>query len=169
MAEKNILVDGIEVNYEGLFDLQGLLRKFDELIKEKGYAKVEKERSQRVTPNGKEFFIELRPGKVPHPYHMIFMKIKMYCTEIEEVDAKIAGKPKRLEKGKVTILMDAWEMTDYENRWEQTPWYTVWSQVVDKIFYKYMNRFQGPVIGDVHYIRDNLQAYLDLHRYLIED
>lgn len=169
MVEKNLLVDGLEINYEGLFDVQKLLAKIDELTGSKGYKKVEKERTEKVTENGKELFIELRPMKVPHPYHMLFIYMYVTIKDIEDVDIKINGKPAVVQKGKVNILINGWEWTDYEGKWEQTAWYTVVSTMFDKFIYRFSDKYAGEVTGDTHFVYDNLKAYLDLHKYLSED
>lgn len=169
MVEKNLLVDGIKFEYEGLFDLQKLLYKIDELTIKKGYARVEKERSQKVGQNGKDFFIELRPTKKPHPYHMLMIKIKIYAEDVKIVDVKIDGVSDKLERGKVKIIFDGWEYTDFMFRWEQKPWYHVARNVFDKFVYKFIGKYSGTVVEDTHYLYDNIKAYLELHRYAIED
>lgn len=168
MVEKNLLVDGLEINYEGLFTVDGLFKKIDQLTGSKGYARVEKERSEKVTEKGKEIFFELRPAKVPHPYHMLFIYMYITIKDVEDIEIIIDGVKKIVQKGKVNIEVNGWEWTDFFGRWEQNPWYTVLSNVVDKFIYRFTDRYGNMVVGDTHYVYDNLKAYLDLHRYISE-
>ena len=64
MSEKKLVIDGLELHYEGLFDLNNMLNAIDKYAAERGYSKGEKRRQEKVTPSGKEFNIELRPTKV---------------------------------------------------------------------------------------------------------
>ena len=60
MTEKNLIVDGLELHYKGLFDLQRLLKEIDRYSSERGYTKGEKRREEKITTSGKEFSMELR-------------------------------------------------------------------------------------------------------------
>ena len=47
MVEKTLVIDGLELNYKGLFDVNGLLKKIDKNIGARGYSKGEKRREEK--------------------------------------------------------------------------------------------------------------------------
>ena len=48
MVEQKHLVDGLELHYEGLFDLNDLLKTIDKYTAERGYTKAEKRRQENA-------------------------------------------------------------------------------------------------------------------------
>ena len=166
MLEKKIVIDGLELHYEGLFDLNELLKAIDKYAKERGYAKAEKRRQEIVTPSGKEFSMELRPTKVKTEYYALMIKIRMNITNLKEVEVLKNKVKTKLNKGNVNMVFDAWALTDYRKRWEQKPLYYFLRALVDKfIWHFHFDKFHGELIEDTHFLHTNIKAHLNLHRY----
>ena len=167
MSEKNLVIDGLELNYEGLFDLNELLKALDKYTAERGYEKAEKRRQEKVTPSGKEFSIELRPIKIKTEYYSLMIKIRMNITNLRDVEVLKNKTRTRLNHGSISMIFDAWAISDYMYRWEQKPFYYFLRVLVDKFVYKFHSgKFHGELVDDTHYIYDNIKAHLNLHRYL---
>ena len=165
MTEKNLVVDGIEINYQGFFDLNGLLKTIDKYSSEKGYSKEEKRRSEKVTPSGKEFSIELRHTKKKSDFEILMIKMRMNITNIKDAEVIREGIKTRLQKGNVNIIFDAWIISEYETRWEQKPWYyflrSIYERSIKVIF---TGKLEGEVSNDCHHIYDNIKAHLNLYK-----
>ncbi len=71
MSEKKLYLDGLELTYEGLFNLNELLKAIDVMIKDRGYVKGEKRREEVIKSTGREFSIELRPVKKKTDYFVL--------------------------------------------------------------------------------------------------
>ncbi|MBD3354919.1 hypothetical protein GF361_02960 [Candidatus Woesearchaeota archaeon] len=166
MSEKKIVIDGLELHYEGLFDLDELLSAIDKYSKERGYSKSEKRRHETIKPESKQFSMELRPAKVKTEYYSLMLKIRINITNLKEVEVKKDKVKTKLNKGDITMLFDAWAVTDYRNRWENKPLYYFLMTVVDKFIYKFhSDKFHGELIEDTQYIYQNIKAHLNLHRF----
>lgn len=165
MAEKNLLIDGLELHYEGLFDVNELLKAIDRYCADRGYSKSEKRRTQKVTASGRELSMEMRPTKVKTEYQTFRIKIRLHITNITDVEV-LRGKAKtKLNKGDVTMIFDAWSITDYKGRWENKPVYYAFRKMIDKFVYNFLDKMTGEVVGDTHYIYKNVKAFLELHKY----
>jgi hypothetical protein len=166
MPEKKLVIDGMELHYEGVFDLHGLLRAIDKYAEERGYSKREKRRQEIVTPSGKEFSIELRPAKVKTEYYTLMIKIRINITNMEEVSVMKGKAKKKMHKGNVDMLFDAWAITDYRRRWQQKPYYFFLRALVDRfVWHFHFDKFQGELVDDTNFLHKNIKAYLNLHRY----
>ena len=164
MAEKTLVIDGLELNYKGLFDVNGLLKKIDKNIVERGYSKGEKRREERITASGKEFSIELRPVKRKTDYEAVMIKIRIEITNLKDVEVMRNKVKTKMNQGNVHMLFDAWTTTDYEWRWEQKPLFYFLRNLVERITYKFhTDKFFSEVSDDTHFVYNNIKAYLELH------
>jgi hypothetical protein len=170
MVEKTLVLDGLELNYQGIFDLNKLLRTIDELLSERGYKKSEKIREEIIKPTGKYFNIELRPGKAMTEFYSLMIKIRIEISDLQEVEVIVDNVKRTMNKGNVNMLFDAWTTTDYEHRWEQTPWYWILRGFFEKFFFKvHTDKYFNVLVDDTHHIYNNVKAHLNLHRFLTRE
>jgi len=166
MSEKRLLIDELELNYNGLFDLQDMLKAIDGMIADRGYAKNEKERTEKVSQTGKEFFMELRPVKRKTAFYVLMVKLRVYINNLKDVEVLKDDKKIVLNEGEIRVLFDAWTTTDYEFRWEQKPVYYFLRNLFERFVYKvHTDKYHDEVIDDTHFIHRNLKAYLNMHRF----
>ena len=80
MSEKKLYLDGLELIYEGLFNLNELLKAINAIVKDRGYVKGEKRREEVIKSTGREFSMELRPvkRKTDNKIAIILMVRKFY-------------------------------------------------------------------------------------------
>ena len=166
MTEKKLVIDGLELHYEGLFDINELLKTIDKYAAEKGYSKAEKRRQELVTPSGKEISMELRPTKIKTEYYALMIKIRINITNFEDVEVLKDKVKAKLNKGNISMIFDAWTTTDYEHRWENKPLYYFLMSLVDRFIYRFhSDKHHGELIEDTHFLHTNIKAHLNLHRY----
>ncbi len=166
MTEKNLVIDGLELKYKGLFNIRDLLDKIDSLTKERGYKKFEKRRKEIVKTTGKEFSMELRPIKKKTEFYELMVNIRISITNLQEVEVVVDEIKKKMHKGEINIIFDAYTLTDYKARWEQTPWYFFLRLMFEKVFFKvHTDKYVGEVMDDTHFIYNNLRAHLHLQRF----
>ena len=56
MTTKRLVVDGLELNYDGMFSLKSLLDNIDKSLSSRGYAKNEKRRTEKVSEDKKNLW-----------------------------------------------------------------------------------------------------------------
>ncbi|MBW2977748.1 hypothetical protein KY331_02800 [Candidatus Woesearchaeota archaeon] len=166
MSEKRLVIDEIELNYSGLFDIHGFLKTIDTITKDRGYVKNEKERKEKITQTGKEIFYELRPVKRKTAFFVLMIKLRIAINNMKDVEVRRDQKKVMLHEGDIKILFDAWTTTDYEFRWEQKPIYYFLRNLIERVFYKvHTDRFLDELVDDAHFFHRNIKAYLNAHRF----
>ena len=166
MSEKKLYLDGLELNYEGLFDLKALLKTIDGLVKQRGYGKGEKRREELIRAGGREFSMELRPVKKKTDYFVLMVKMRISITNMTDVEVVKDDARTIMNKGKVNILFDAWTTTDYELRWEQKPLFYFLRNLFERGIYKFhTDRYSDELIDDTHFIYNNIKAFLNLGKF----
>ncbi len=166
MSEKKLVVDQLKINYDGIFSVNGLYKLLDSWFYENAYDKLEKKNDERVTPNGKDIEIEMRPWKKPTDYANKIMKIRLFMKGIKDVVVEKDGVKHRLNQGSVQIIIDGYIETDYENKWEQKPTFFFIRALFDKYIFKFhTDAFEAELIDDVHHIQTSVKSFLNLYRY----
>lgn len=167
MAEKKLVIDDLTLSYSGILDMQDLLRKIKELLKQRGYEPIEKERRETVKKEGKDFFIELRPVKMINPSLELAMNIMLTATGIKSIPVKKAGRRIVLEDGDIKISFDAWVITDYEFKAETYPLRFLLKTLISKFLFKMdSEKIERELKEDVRFVHANILSYLELHRFL---
>lgn len=169
MSEKNLVIDGLELHYKGLFKIDDFLKKIDSLLKAKSYSKQEKRREEIVRPKGKEFSIELRPVKKLSETTALMIKMRIFITNLQKAEILVDKKKKTVDNGDIEIIFDGWVTTDYEGRWEQKPIYVILRKFVDNFIKKHLGKEVGIVGEDTHYIRNELNSYLNMQRFVFKN
>ena len=166
MSEQKIIVDESAIEYEGLFDLKELYALVDDYLKQKNYDKVEKMNKEFVGPNGKEVYYILTPYMSISDFVRKILKIDFTAKDVKDVEVEIDGSKRRMQQGKIKILLSGILMTDYEGRWEQTAFYYFIRTMFNKYVYRqYTEDFEGQLKNDVTMLREQVGALLNLYRY----
>ncbi len=166
MAEKKIVVEEEEMEYEGLFDLKELFHEIDQWIRQHGYDRYEKKNYEQVTEEGKEVFIELEPWKKLSDYAKAELKVEMTFSNLKEVEIEQDDKTETYLKGKAHFVFRARLITDYENKWEGTPLYQFIRTFIDKFVHKTQtDKFEQECAQDCDRLKEEIKAFLNLFRY----
>ncbi len=166
IAEVDIIVDKLRLQYEGLFSVKELYFSIDEWLEERNYDRREIKHVERVSPEGKYIEFEMMPWKKYTDYAKSEIKIRLIMSDIVEVEIEKDGSKVKLNKGKIKVVLDGLLTTDYENRWESKPMFYFIRTIFDKYFYKpFTVGYQNNVSGDVKELYTHLKAFLNLYRY----
>ena len=166
MSEKKIIIDESEIAYEGLFDLKELYALIDEFLKQKNYDKVEKTNQEFVGQSGKEVSYVLTPYMTISDFVKKHIKISLSAKDLKDVEVEIDGVKRKMQQGKLSILLSGIIETDYEGRWEQTAFYYFIRTLFNKYVYRQHNQdFEGQIQSDVHMLREQIGGLLNLYRF----
>ena len=69
MIEKNLIINGREFNYQGIFRMDQIFSTINRCLEEKGYQKREKKSEELVVEQGRKIIVELRPYKEVSNYN----------------------------------------------------------------------------------------------------
>ncbi|NQU98891.1 hypothetical protein HQ533_05485 [Candidatus Woesearchaeota archaeon] len=169
MAETLTVVDGIKLEYEGLFDPKELYTVIDELFKQHSFDKHEFRNAELTHKEGKDLVMDLRPYKRLSDYLKTEIKIEIMATNLKHVEIKKKGLKKKMYKGHIDITFTAFIITDYEHAWETRPIYYLIRMLIDKFIYKgYTEQVKNEIITLTNECYDEVRSYLNMNRYIAE-
>lgn len=168
MSEVKYLVDGKQVQYEGLFDLPGLFKAIDEFFRERGYDRMETKNYEEVYESGRQVTIELLPYKKPNYYVKIEIRIYAFFKNLKEKVVEIDGVKRKLMHGRAEFWFDANLYTDFEHRWDERVFFYFLRTITDK----YIKRSQTHIaeelaVRDCWDVVDLVKSFLNMHRYSV--
>ncbi|MBW2970749.1 hypothetical protein KY320_01160 [Candidatus Woesearchaeota archaeon] len=166
MSEVKIIVDGMTLSYEGLFDAAELYKMIDQFFWEKGYDKREIQNMEKVEQTGKYIELELQPYKKLSDYAKVIIRIYIRMFDVKEVEVEKDGQQIRLNQGRLNLIFDGFLETDYEGRWESKPMYVFMRTVFDKFIYKtYTAKYESILTEEIHHLHSQIKSFLNLYRY----
>ena len=168
MAEKKILIERQELDYEGVFDLKKLYLELDQYMREHGYDRYEHRNYENVTEKGGEVYMELRPWKRFSDYAKGELVIELHFKNLKDIDIEKDGIKQRLLTGRAHFQFQGRMITDYEDKWESTPVYQFMRTFTDKFVRKTQTgAFEKEIKNDIVKIIEELRAFLNLFRYKV--
>ncbi len=166
MVERRIVVDTVRLNYQGLLNVNDFYRVMDKWFREKGFDKYEKRNVEQVFKEGRQIEIEIEPWKKINDYAKEVMKVVFLFTNVKDVTIEKDGHKMQMQQGKVAITFMGYLETDWEHKWEGTPWTFFLRAIFDQYVYKInTDKFYSLVAEDTMHLYNTLKAYLNLQRY----
>lgn len=164
--EKRLVVDEQKLDFEGLFDIKELYHVFDSWFQENGYDKREYANLEKMTSKGKYVEWDLRPWRTMSDYNRFEMKIQVRISEIMDVVVEKDGVKKKLSKGKINMIFQAWLQTDIEGLWDSKPLFYFIHQIFDKYLYRSVGKkMEEDLVYDVKMVRKMISTYLNIDRH----
>ncbi|HLD00335.1 MAG TPA: hypothetical protein VJC39_01190 [Candidatus Nanoarchaeia archaeon] len=160
--EKNLVINGRELSYDGIFILEELLGVINRALEQRGYKKQEKKTEETVTEAGRTIYLELRPFKVKTEYMKYMIKIKLTLSNLTESVQQVDGYKRKFNKSRISIIFDAWLLGDYSNRWGMSPFVYFMKGLINKYLYTFPleKNFSGEISADTAYIHSQIKNYL---------
>ncbi|MAE13293.1 hypothetical protein CMO92_01900 [Candidatus Woesearchaeota archaeon] len=166
MSEIKTVVDGDQIQYEGLIDLKGLYRMIDKWFSVRGFDKMETKNYEEVYEEGKQVTLEIIPYKKITDYVKIEIKVTGYFTHLNDVEIEKNGAKLHLVKGKASIIFDAYHTTDYEGTWETRAVFHFFRTLFDKFIYKqYSEASEAAAKQHCTDLKNEVKSFLNMYRY----
>ena len=163
------MIDGLTISFSGLFSAKDLYSIIDTWLMDNRYDKREIRNSELVRQEGKYIEIELLPWRKITDYAKYEIKVRVMIKNMTHVEVEKDGKKVKMDKGDVTVILDGYLTTDYENVWEAKPVYYFLRTLFDKYIYKlYTNRFEAGLKSDVFHLNRQIKGLLNVGRYMPE-
>ena len=166
MAEKDILVQDQKLQYEGLFDPKELYKLINMFFRDKWYDQRERDNIKTTTPEGEYIELVLEPWKRLTDYAQSEIKIRIIMENLIDKVVEKDGIKVNLKQGKVTIIFDAYLVTDFENRWSGKPVFFLLKSLTDKYIHgDYTKQWKSEIMNDCDHIQTLVKSFLNLYRY----
>ncbi len=165
-CEKNLIINGRELNYSGVFRAEELFAAINRALEERGYITREKKTEEEVKEEGRRTFLELRPYKEKTNYITLMLKLKIYLENVSEAVEEIKSIKRTFHRGEVKIIFDAWTLTDYESRWGMKPWAYFLKGLINKFMYTFPIEAGAPdeLAADTAFVYGRARGLLDSYR-----
>ena len=165
-CQKNLIINGRELKYKGIFRANELFSAVNKALEERGYHKREKKTEELVTTAGRKTVVELRPYKEKTNYLTLMIKIRMTLDNVRETVEEIEGQRKKFEQGDINIIFYAWSLMDEEERWRMKPWVYFLKGFINKFIYTFPLEAGaiGELVGDTAYIYRRVNKLLQSYR-----
>ena len=166
MPEQKLVVEGIEVGYEGILNIKEIYKIIDDWIRDYDYDKIEKINTEYLRPEGKYVELVLEPEKKVSDYVKNIVKVKLIARNLKDVDVEEDGRKKKMQEGSLIVTFTGVLETDYEGRWEQKATIFFLRVLVDKYIYKfYTDKFENALAKDVKELSTQVKSFLNLYKY----
>lgn len=133
--ERNLIINNRELRHEGIFHLEEVYQTINKALEARGYSKREKKTEEKVTPAGKKSVLELRPFKQKSSYVTLMLKIQILADNLTETRIPTEHGPQLYHQGNLSIIFDAWLLSDYAHRWGMKPWVYFLKGIINKYVY----------------------------------
>ena len=166
MAEKKLVVDNLQLAYNGIFNIHDFFVKAEEWARENGFERELKKNFEHTFPEGKkvEWLVEL--WKQVSESERVTIRVRALFNNLRDVELKRHGVVALLNQADVFIIFDGFLETDYEARWEQKPTFFFLRAVFDKLIYKfYTDKYHVDVIQATYDLHRKMKAFFNLYRY----
>ncbi len=166
MPEYKLLIDGLTVSYEGLFEIKELYKLLEDWFKENKYEKKETLNQEIVKEDKKQLFLVLEPFKSVSDYHEYRLQVRIAAGDLREVEVEKDGVKMRMQKGNVSVVINAFLVSDKEMRWAHRPLFFFMRVLIDKFIYKmYVDRFEAGLRNEITNLHTTIKSFLNLYRY----
>lgn len=164
--ERKIVVDSLRLSYQGIFNMNEFYLMMDKWHRERGYDKFEKKNYEHVYKDGRQIEIEIEPWKKITDYAKMSMKVTILVTGLKDIVVKKDGRDAKMQQGKLLINFMGYMDTDYENRWDNKPYFFFLRAVFDMYVYKInQEKYEAAVAEEVQHLYNLMKSYLNMQRY----
>lgn len=165
MAERETLVEGKKITYEGLFNAKELFRITKSFFTERNYDWDETKNFETVKPDGRHIEIVIEPYKKETDYFNNVIVVRLIISNLTDVEIEQDKVKKKMQSGKVQIILDAILETDHETRWESKPIFFFLRTLVNKyVMEPYTKQYRGSCAADLNAYVAHIKGYLNLYR-----
>jgi hypothetical protein len=131
MAEKDKIFDG-KIKQSGIFDFKELYSFAYDWLSDQGYGITERAYGEQVTGDSKKVDITWEAKKKVSDYFKFFIKMDWQLLGLKSIKVKKDDKEISMNSGSVEIKFKAFIIKDYENRWEEQPFWKFLRGVYDR-------------------------------------
>jgi len=132
-------------------------------LKDNGYIVSEEKYSEKVTGAGKDIDIEWTAKRKVTDYFKNVINIKWKILGLKDDVIERAGAKEETNKGEVTLEFKGVLEKDYENRWEDQPFYKFLRGTYEKyIIRTTIDEYEDNVIDDCIELVDQVKAFLEI-------
>lgn len=166
MGHLKLVVDHQKIDYSGPLDLKEFFRMIDHFIWERGFDKRQDKDFELNNASGKSIEWQIAHWKKITDYIRYIIKVRVIGYDFQKSDAMVDGKKKKIDNGRLIIVIDGFMEFDYESYWDEKPFLHFIRTLFDYIFFKpYTERFEQRLTHDINHLHDTIEKFLNMYRH----
>lgn len=164
--ERKLLISNLNIGYDGLFDAEEFLKLIDEWFRENGYNKNDMKHIERTSEKSKFINLEIMPWKEVSDYATYEIYVRVMIKDMVEKNIKKGEQKLKINKGNISITIDAFLATDTKHRFGAKPVFFFFRTIFDKFINRdYTSKLERQLMDDVKNFHTEMKSFLNLQRY----
>lgn len=160
MSEKDKIFKG-KVKQSGIFSFKDLYSFLYDWLKEEGYDLIEKTYSEKVAGDTKQIDINWEATKEVSDYFKFQIKLDWQILGLKSVEVQKEDKKVKMDSGSLEIKFTGTLIKDYEDKWENQPFWKFMRGIYDKFVIKNrIDEYQIKLLGEVEDVINQCKAFL---------
>src|SRR3989344_7969378 len=166
MGHLKLVVDHQKIDYSGPLDLKEFFRMIDHFIWERGFDKRQDKDFELNNASGKSIEWQIAHWKKITDYIRYIIKVRVIGYDFQKSDAMVDGKKKKIDNGRLIIVIDGFMEFDYESYWDEKPFLHFVRTLFDYYFFKpYTERFEQRLTHDINHLHDTIEKFLNMYMH----
>ena len=166
MSDTRIVVDHQKLEYEGPFDLNGLVTFMQRFMFERGFDRKMEKDFEIETKTGRNVEWQVSNWKKITDYAKYILRIRLLVYNYIKVDAVKDNQKVKVGNGKVIMYFDGLLELDYFHKWDSRPVFLFLRVLFDKFIYRvYTERFEQRLTYDVTHLYGEVEKFFNIYRH----
>jgi hypothetical protein len=162
MVQKKLLLKG-KLKHTGFWNYQQLYNFCFDWLRTEGYKLKEILYNEKIQANGREVIIEWEAKKKVTDYFQNLIKIKWHILGMKDAEVEQDGKKIKTQKGEVAFEYEVSLIKDYEERWEDRPFWKFLRGVYEKhVIRTTVDEYEDRLEDEANDFFSEIKAFLDL-------
>ena len=160
MSEKDKIYKG-KIKQSGIFSFKDLYAFLYDWLKEEGYDILEKSYSEKVSGDSKQIEISWDATKEVSDYFKFQIKVEWQILGMKSVDVQREDKKIKMDSGSLEVKFTGVLLKDYEDRWENQPFWKFMRGVYDRYIIKSrIDEYQIKLFEEVEDVVSQCKSFL---------
>ena len=169
MGEEKYIFKNVRVKLAGVFDLPELYIHSHDWLEFEEYDVVEERYKEKMTPKGKELEVRWEATRNIDTYTKFLLKIKWEVKKLVDIEVTKEGVKAKMQQGDINVYVSSILVTDYEDRWEDHPFWKFFKSFYEKYLYKdTLEELKQRMWEEGWDFVNEVKAFLHLYRYATE-
>lgn len=166
MSDARLIVDHQKLEYEGPFDLKGLITMIERYAYERGFDRKVEKSFENETKTGRSVEWQVAHWKKVTDYMRFVFKIRILVYNYLKIDYLSEKKKVKVGNGHIIIYFDALMELDYFHKWDWHPFFIFIRALYDKFIYKhYTERFEQRITFDMVHLYEEVEKFFNMYRH----
>jgi len=162
MSEKDVVFRG-KIKNTGIFSFKDFYSFIYDWLREEGYDVYERSYNEKISGDTKEIEIKWEADKEVSDYFKFRITLDWMIVGLKTVEVQRENKKIKMDSGGVELRFRAILIKDYEDRWENSPFWKFMRGVYERyVIRSRIEEYQVKILEEVEELISQCKAFLSL-------